>query len=768
MTPTPKRAEPLPPADDAAEPIELLSAAADFVEPSFDEEQWREQSAEERGAGGRQVLGTALALLAGLWLAYSAWSAGRTLGGQPLSSPQIAQWVAIAAGPLALMGLVWLMFGRTRRKEAERFTRSVITMRSEAQSLEALLEVLSQRILDSRTELTMISKHLMQLGDETTGKLGGITREFDSSSEKLKLHGEALDRAAEAARNDIAVLLEDLPRAEETARNVAEHIRSIGSESAEKTSTFGRQVSDLAERTQTADQLVAEATQRLTARLAEIEAAGSAAARRVGEAEAAYSGTLDTLLERTSATLDQIRSGIDIQAAAVAALVTQASAGIGKAGADAAESLAANIDHASGSLDGLSARVAEQDRASQHMIAEIERGLALIDQRFTELATNGDERATHFLDSLTRARSELDSLAARAGTQDDAVRSLAERTVTLRDSIERLATEVRENVGVAIGEAQGGAERLAEAAAAAKPEIGWLRDATVEAGEKLSATGAEIMEQRQRFSALLTSVDEGVEDAQAKLALLASTLAQVEREAVTLSAETGPALINSLVQVKEAAAHAAERAREAIESAIPDAAAKLSKEAAEALERVIRESVEDRLRNVETVAARAVESARAASDRLTQQMISIGQTASALEAHIEQTSKEHREKDSEAFAKRVALLIDSMHSAAIDVGKIMADEIDDKAWNSYLKGNRGVFTSRAVRLIDGSETRAIRSHYESDVEFQRSVNRYVADFESMLRRVLAERDGGMIAVTLMSSDMGKLYAALAQSIDKRR
>ena len=37
----------------------------------------------------------------------------------------------------------------------------------------------------------------------------------------------------------------------------------------------------------------------------------------------------------------------------------------------------------------------------------------------------------------------------------------------------------------------------------------------------------------------------------------------------------------------------------------------------------------------------------------------------------------------------------------------------------------------------------------------------------MLRRVLAERDGGMIAVTLMSSDMGKLYAALAQAVDKR-
>ncbi|HET9813342.1 MAG TPA: hypothetical protein VFP57_06790, partial [Sphingomicrobium sp.] len=167
-------------------------------------------------------------------------------------------------------------------------------------------------------------------------------------------------------------------------------------------------------------------------------------------------------------------------------------------------------------------------------------------------------------------------------------------------------------------------------------------------------------------------------------------------------------------------------------------------------------------------AARAVESARSASDRLTQQMLTLGQSAAALEQHIEQTGTEQREKDSEAFARRVSLLIDSMHSAAIDVGKILSDEVDDKAWAAYVKGNRGIFTRRAVRLMDGSETRGIAAHYDADVEFQRSVNRYVHDFEAMLRRVLAERDGGMIAVTLMSSDMGKLYAALAQAIEKRR
>src|SRR5436190_5247811 len=176
MTPTPKRAETLPPPDDAAETNNLLANSVDFVEPSFDQDQWLQQTAEERGSGGRQVLAATLSVLAALWLAFTAWSAGRALAGQPLTSPQIAQWVAVAAGPLALLGLAWLVFGRTRRKEAERFTRSVVTMRAEARSLEALLEVLSQRITDSHQALGGMAERLMALGDQATGKFDGITR----------------------------------------------------------------------------------------------------------------------------------------------------------------------------------------------------------------------------------------------------------------------------------------------------------------------------------------------------------------------------------------------------------------------------------------------------------------------------------------------------------------------------------------------------------------------------------------------------------------
>ena len=58
--------------------------------------------------------------------------------------------------------------------------------------------------------------------------------------------------------------------------------------------------------------------------------------------------------------------------------------------------------------------------------------------------------------------------------------------------------------------------------------------------------------------------------------------------------------------------------------------------------------------------------------------------------------------------------------------------------------------------------------YEEDGDFRETVNRYIHDFEAMLRSVLSTRDGHALAVTLLSSDMGKLYVALAQAIERLR
>ena len=760
------------PAPQTLPEIEVPAVAGEDTSPAagFDRLQWEESRSDESPAtaGGRAVLAGSLIVLAILWTAYTAWSAGLALGNGPLSSPAIAQWIAVAAGPLALLGLGWLMFGRTRRKEAERFTRSVITMRTEVRSLEALLEVLLQRITDSRSELTMIGQHLMHLGDETAGKLGGITSEFDSSTDKLMKHGIALDRAAESARTDIAVLLDDLPRAQEHAKSISEQLRGASADISTRTADFNGQLESLTERAREADQAVSAASQRLVARLADVESAGAGAAARVGEAEASFSAVIDLLLDRTSATLAEIRTGIDVQATAVTALVEQASAGIGRAGVDSAEALGSNVNAANSALDSLSGRVAEQERASKHMIAEIEGALGELEQRFAALADSGDERAGRFLDAVGRSRSELEALGEQTDVQQQSLDGLSQRTQSLQALLERLAATIRAQLTDALDQAGGQSEHLVNSTRSIRPEIEWIRDAAREASNRLDTTGTAIVEQQDRLAALLGSLDEGVGGAEERLGGLATAISSAQAEAAQLSGETGPALVQAMVQVKDAAAHAAERAREAIATIIPQSAQDLSDATRAALEQVIRDSIEQRLRDVETLAAKAVDSARSATDRLTHQMLVLGQSATALEQHIEKQQDERREADSEAFARRVALLIDSMHSASIDVGKILSDEVDEKAWDSYLKGDRGVFTRRAARLIGSSESKAIRAHYESDREFQHSVSRYIHDFEAMLRRVMAERDGGPIAVTLMSSDMGKLYAALSDSVERRR
>ena len=753
MTATPHRAEPV------QQPIEAASFHGPQPEaPAVYDEEWSmpEEEPKPAGAGGRQVLGWALALLAVAWIAYTAWSSGRALGSQPLTSPAIAQWVAVAAGPLALLGLVWLIFGRTRRKEAEAFTRSVIAMRHEAHSLEALLAVLSQRIGENHAALSGITNQLMGLGDEAAARLGSVTRDLEQGSRELAAHGEALDRAANSARVDMGVLLEDLPRAEASAKAMAETLRLSGSEAIDKAARFEAQVGSLAERARDADTIVSDAAQRLKAEIAGIQSAGDAAGARIADTAGQSTSTMDALMQRAAEALEEIRSGIDIQAAAVAALLEQATAGLGRTGVDAAEALGKRLDSAGSSLDSLTARLAEQERASQRMIADIGMGVATLDERFAQLAADGDARAITITSALNRVRTELEALSQNSGVQDGAIGGLAERTSALRQSVEQLANE--------IGVAQAGAERMLSAAQSARPEIEWAHQASLEAGTRLESGAGAIEAQHERLAALLAAVDTGVGGAEKRLAELAEAVRTADVEASRLSAETGPALVAALVQVKEAASHAAERAREAISAVIPDSAGQLSEATRQALEQVVRDTVTHQLAQVEATAAQALEAAQGVSERLTRQMINIGQSAAALDAHLQETSESQRQHDSEHFAKRVSLLIDSMHSASIDVGKILSDEVDDRAWAAYLKGDRGIFTRRASRLIGGSESKAIAAHYETDREFHDSVNRYLHDFEAMLRRVHAERDGGMMSVTLLSSDMGKLYAALAQVV----
>jgi hypothetical protein len=159
---------------------------------------------------------------------------------------------------------------------------------------------------------------------------------------------------------------------------------------------------------------------------------------------------------------------------------------------------------------------------------------------------------------------------------------------------------------------------------------------------------------------------------------------------------------------------------------------------------------------------------REATIQLRDQLAAVNELVGNLEQRVAHARERAEEQVDNDFVRRVALITESLNSNSIDIAKALSTEVTDTAWAAYLRGDRGIFTRRAVILIDANEAKSIQQIYERDQDFREHVSRYIHDFEAILRQVLSTRDGNALGVTLLSSDMGKLYVALAQGIERLR
>ena len=199
-----------------------------------------------------------------------------------------------------------------------------------------------------------------------------------------------------------------------------------------------------------------------------------------------------------------------------------------------------------------------------------------------------------------------------------------------------------------------------------------------------------------------------------------------------------------------------------------DLTAKLENELTEALGRIVEDRGTALAAQIDLATTRASEVSRETTIQLRDQLARVDELAGNLErrvAHARERAEERIEND---FSRRVALITESLNSHAIDISRNLGSDVSDIAWSAYLKGDRGIFTRRAVTLLQAGESKAVMQAYEADPDLQAHVNRYIHDFEAMLRQVLSTRDGDALGVTLLSSDMGKLYVALAQAIERLR
>ncbi|WP_326408862.1 hypothetical protein [Sphingomonas sp.] len=716
----------------------------------------------------RSLVGVAIAILLALlaiaWTAFVTWS---VVAGPDVYA-NLAMVIGAASAPLALIGIAALLTLRTSRREAHRFLSTAHGMRAESARLEARIGELTARIEANREALADQTIQLTQIGEEAAARLANVTATFRQDGEALDRHAGSLSQSASAASTELNALLASLPKAQEQTDGIAAALAQAGDAAIGQANALEARLESLGARGREADEIANGAAEKLAAHLAQMEASGESARAQLDAAAGQMTEAVQSALARAAEALEEARRSVEAQGAAMLAMVDQSRAALDTTGTQSAEALGSRIAEIGTLVDGLGRSIGVHDETGRALVERLSTGMAEIEQRLERLDQSGTARTEQLAAAIAALGENADRLSTSLAGAGDAADSFIARSEALLTALDASAREIDETLPAALARLDGFAEASRGRIEAMRPEVGGIEAGATAALDRLAQTEKLLQQQREAIELFGQAADRQLQSGKRSVGELSAAIDAAQGQMASVADGSGPQLIDVMLRVRDAANQAAERARETFERIVPQAAASIGHATDKAIQDVVAARVEKQVASVAEAAERAVAAANAAAVQLQDQMAAVEQSAAAIETRVETAREQADDINREGFARRAALLMEALNSTAIDVAKILSNEVTDSAWAAYLKGDRGVFTRRAVRLLEAGESRAIQSYYESDPEFREQVGRYIHDFEAMLRNVLATREGSQIAVTLLSSDMGKLYVALAQAIERLR
>ncbi len=663
--------------------------------------------------------------------------------------------------------------------------------------IEATAEGARQAMATAREQVEVQSQALDALiatarrgvGETSEALRTGWAQELETAERALN---ERTDGALERLREVLAVADKDISgRAAALEALVAAAKTGIGSAGEQALSTLGRDLdsaeADLRTRLEITmahvRQVMAEVGGNLTSHAASIESLISTARSGIDSSSekavatltrdmAVIEGDLRDRLENALARAQHVMSltdeGLAGQAAMLDGLIGRSRDNLDAIGRETVTDLSDAIGDVEARLHHINELMEGQKALMTGLQTGLDQAITTSEGRFADLEQDAimrTDRLTQALRALTEETQRIDGALTTGGLTAEKLIGCAETLLVALDSSVR---ELDETYPAALERFDVRMERSRGLLTAATPEMERLEAISEALVGRAEEAESLLRGQGSRLTEWLESTQGGLTANRELVDRLRIALDGAHEDATRIIEGAGPLLVTTLLRVKDTADQAAERARQSLGRAISEAAQALADASGEAMEGAVAEKVTAQIEQIAQVAEEAVKAAHLASERLTRQLLTIADTSASLEKRIDEAGRAAEDRDRDHFARRSALLIESLNSTSIDVAKILSNDVTDTAWSAYLKGDRGVFTRRAVKLLDAGESREIALHYDSDAEFRDHVNRYIHDFESMLRIILSARDGNALGVAMLSSDMGKLYVALAQAIERLR
>ncbi|WP_066718171.1 hypothetical protein [Sphingomonas pituitosa] len=709
-----------------------------------------------------------LAIAAGVGATYGMATLALPALREPISDFQRVQLLASLCVPGALVALLYLIVMRTSTREARRFADTARAMRAEAEALETRTAALIDRMVAQRRAIAEQESGLSVLSDAASERLAHAAASAQRQAETIAASTQQLSAMTSAAEHSIAVVLASLPRAHEEMRGLADRVDAAGLQAGQTAAALDIQLTVLAERGREADRIASGAAERLAAHISRMEATSEAASSRLEQVTDQMSAQVDAVLDRAAAAVDQSRQGIAAQGEAILAMLSANQAALERASEDSSAAMAQRMALIEDAIIRISARLSEEQRRSDALFARLSEGASEFDRELEVLHAAGTRRTEALATAIHSLHQSMDGMTQSMRTGESTARGAIATSEELLTALDAAAREIDETMPAALERLDERIDTTRKRIAASKPELLGLVTAAEATHDAVEGIAASVTQQQAALESGRAALAETLATAAEQAETLSRAVDGAIVHAKSFTSDAAPELIETLLRVRDSANKAADHAREAIDGIVPAVNRVLQDTTDSVIERAVELSVRQQVDMLTKAADAAIGAAARAAEHLRAQMTVLEDANQLAEARIAEAQDAQERADGDGFAHRMALLIDALHSTSIDIAKTFSTEVTDGAWGAYLKGDRGVFTRRAVRLLAPHEAREIHRLYDHDDVFRDHVHRYVHDFETMLRQVLGLREGNPLAVTLLSSDAGKLYVALAQAIERLR
>jgi len=697
-----------------------------------------------------------------LLVAFSTWTAFFALTYWPevmvgLANDRIIALVTTWSVPTLLITVLWLLAMRNSSREATRFGRVASRLRMESDALAQRMRTVNGEISLAREFLSQNARELETVGRQSSQKLIESAQMLSAALADSDEKAKKLEAVSQAANTNLEHLRKHLPVVTSAAKDVTNQIGSAGNNAQVQIKSL---IASL--------ERVSDAGKSVNAYIDNVETRADDLSVRL---EQSLSGSAKLLDDKSAEALDrsaEMATLMDSAAQAISSGIAQASGDIDTIFAGSQAQIQSSLSDLRSALSEIEAQSQQEDARVRDIITAITAHIQTSAAHIAEV----DKAATEQTSKLAFVVTALGESTRSVGSALSGNQVIAADLITQSDRLNTLLGAANDEIGQNIPAAMDNLNvRMTESISqvqSARSNAETLDSLSDGVLEKLVKIEQSIAAQHDAVGALTAESDIHFAARHEQVDALGAALKQTHALLEEMSGDANDRLVSSLLRVRETTRAAAESSRKILDEELAHIADQLTEQNRAALANALDAQVATMNEAVQEAIARNIELSEVASSLAARQLGELEEMTISLEGRIADTKNNFESVQEDSFARRMMVLTESLNSTAIDVTKILSNEVTDTAWNAYLKGDRGVFTRRAVRLLDSSEAKIIVRHYGEDSDFREHVNRYVHDFEAIMRLLLSTRDGNAIGVTLLSSDIGKLYVALAQAIERLR